>query len=174
VEAWFPKVDDRWRKAEFRWADGMFATLPQYEHPARLPHDLVHYAVEAVLRPRYGFWELASAQAPFATLTPARPWPKDRMAWFASVLRKHRDAMVEAERLPALLEPEVDGSPLAWATARRLLERTWTDRRDNPRPELSPERFDAMRDLHQRLDEAWHALAMGERLTVSWPPRNRL
>jgi len=37
MEARFPKVDDRRRRALFVWPDGFTATLPQYEYFARLP-----------------------------------------------------------------------------------------------------------------------------------------
>ena len=98
MRAAFPKATER-AMARFEWGGRFYAETPIYSRHDRLPHDLAHYAVDAVLRPRYGFWELAARRAPFSNLTPSKPWPKDRVAWFATVLRDHRDEMVEAERV---------------------------------------------------------------------------
>lgn len=108
MEARFPKVDDRRRCAQLIWSDGYTATLAQYQHFTPFPHDLMHYAVDAVLRPRYGFWELTAQKAPFSSLTPCRPWPLNRREWFAKVLVHHRNEMVEAEMLTGLLPSESD------------------------------------------------------------------
>jgi len=166
VEACFPKLDARPRVAELAWPDGTTAVVPQYQHVTRLPHDLAHYAVDAVLRPRWGFWELAARKAPFSNVTPSRPWPRERQEWFARVVRDHRDEMVEAERLTGLLS----GQASSWEAARRALHSAWTDRPGNPRPDLTRERYRQMLELHEALTRAWATLPLGGRLCVAWPP----
>jgi hypothetical protein len=166
VQARFPKVEDRSRTAQLAWPDGFTATLPQHQYFARLPHDLEHYVVDAVLRPPYGFWELAAAKAPFKNLTPCRRWPRERTQWFARVVRDHRDEMVEAERLTGLLPTNTP----SWEAARRMLASAWTDRPSNPRPDLTPESYERLMDLHEQLVSAWQSLPVGEWLSVTWPP----
>jgi hypothetical protein len=172
VQARFPKVDDRSRRAEFTWPDGTTATSPQYQHFCRLPHDLEHYAVDAVLRPRFGFWELAAAGAPFPSLVPVKAWPTRRTEWFATVVRTHRDEMVEAERLTGLLLGNARGTPMPWPHAQALLRRTWAERAANPRPALTGDRYGRLLGLHRELLTAWDALPAGEWLTVMWPPHD--
>jgi hypothetical protein len=161
MRAVFPKTERA--VARLEWDGGFFALTPVYTNPERLPHDLSHYAVDAVLRPRYGFWELAAQRAPFTSLQPCRPWPKDRLAWFAGVLKSHRDEMVEAERFPALLS-------VAWPEAQRLLKSYWSDWPGNPRPPLTGAMHDSMRQLYAGLWDRWRALPLGKALDVEWPP----
>ncbi len=163
MRAAFPKTAER-AVARFEWDGAFYAETPIYSHCDRLPHDLAHYAVDAVLRPRYGFWELAARQAPFSNLRPSKPWPKNRVAWFATVLRDHRDEMVEAERFPALLS--ADG----WPAAKQLLKLHWSDWPDNPRPELTVRRYEAMVGIYARLGDEWRALPRGQVFVVRWPP----
>jgi hypothetical protein len=163
MRAAFPKAKER-VMARFEWDHGFYAETPIYSHHDRLPHDLAHYAVDAVLRPRYGFWELAARRAPFANLMPSKPWPKDRLAWLATVLRDHRDEMVEAERFPALL------SAGGWPSAQQLLKLHWSDWPDNPRPELTRRRYDAMLGWYAQLSDQWRALPLGQTLCLTWPP----
>jgi hypothetical protein len=162
MRAVFPKVAAR-AVARFEWDGGFFAEAAMYANPERLPHDLAHYAVDAVLRPKYGFWELAAQRAPFKSLRPSRPWPKDRIAWFAKVLDDHRDEMVEAERFPTLLTVD-------WVQAQRLLREYWSNWPHNPRPELTLREHDAMVRIFQGLGDQWRALPAGGALVVSWPP----
>ena len=150
-------------KARFEWDGGFFADTPIYSNHALLPHDLAHYAVDAVLRPRYGFWELAAQRAPFTSLQPSRPWPRDRVQWFARLVRDHRDEMVEAERFPSLLSVD-------WPEARRLLNQHWSNWPGNPRPELGPREHQAMLRIHAGLWDEWRALPLGRALEVWWPP----
>jgi len=166
VQARFPKANDRHRTAALAWPDGYTATVPQHQHFTRLPHDLEHYAVDAVLRPRCGFWELAAAMAPFSDFTPGRPWPREREEWFRRAKRDHRDEMVEAERLTGLLP----GTSPSFDAARRALRRMWTDRPTSPRPELTPVIYEQMVQLHTQLQSAWRALPEGGWLSVRWPP----
>lgn len=149
--------------ARFEWDRGFFAEAPIYSNPDVLPHDLAHYAVDAVLRPRYGFWELAAQRAPFKSLRPSQPWPKDRVAWFARLLRDHRDEMVEAERFPSLLSVD-------WPAAQRLLKQHWSDWPGNPCPELGRRQHQAMLRVYAGMWDEWRALPHGGTLVVRWPP----
>lgn len=162
MRAVFPKAAGR-RAARFEWDGGFFAETPIYSDPARLPHDLAHYAVDAVLRPRYGFWELVAQMAPFESLRPSRPWPKDRVAWYATVLRRHRDEMVEAERFPSLLTVD-------WPEGQLLLMRTWSNWPGNPPPALTAGDHASMLALYAGLSDEWRALPLGGALVVEWPP----
>jgi hypothetical protein len=166
VEARYPKVEDRRRRAVLVWPDGFSATVPQYQRVSRLPHDLEHHAVDAILRPRWGFWELVAAKAPFSNVTPSRPWPRERVEWFERIVRHHRDAMVEAERLTGLLP----GQTSSWQAARRALRAMWTDRSDNPRPQLTINVYQRMGKLHGDLPRSWAAWSDGDWLSVTWPP----
>jgi hypothetical protein len=169
VEARFPRVERT--HAAFRWPDGFSATCQQYNIGDKLPHDLTHYAVEAELRPRYGFWELLSQKAPFRTVVPTtktRRWPAGRHEWFAALLRKHRDDMVAAEQLAELL----DVAPGDVGRAQRVIDRLWptTDRRPNATPAL-------IGRIHQRLadlEAGWAALDTGAELVVRWPPPDQV
>lgn len=148
------------------WPDGLTATVPQYSSARRVPHDLVHYAVEAELRPRYGFWELLAQQAPFSSVTPAKPWSAQQQRWFAKVLRTHRDEMVEAENLGGLanLDPADHGA------IARIVKRIWTDRPSNPRPHVTPATAQRIHDRYAEIAAAWEALPEGGELVVHWPP----
>ena len=99
TRAAFPKAAGR-AMARFEWDRGFYAETPIYSHYDRLPHDLAHDAVDAVLGPGTG----SGNWRPFVT-----------------VLREHRDEMVEAERLPALL------SAGGWPAAQQLLTLHWSD-----------------------------------------------
>lgn len=166
VQARFSKVNERRRTVQLTWSEGFTATMPQYNHVLRFPHDLEHYIVDAVLRPPYGFWELAAAKAPFASLTPCRPWPREKREWFAKVLRQHRDEMVEAERLTGLLP----GQCLSWREAHHVMRAAWTERPGSPRPELTAAGYRRITELHEQIRGAWEELPEGDHLTVIWPP----
>lgn len=172
MRATFPKTDEHGRRARFEWPDGFVATTPTWNHRKRLPHDLEHYAVEAVLRPRYGFWTLAAQKAPFRSLLPERAWPRDRVNWFRTVLSKHRDEMVEAEILPVLITFAADGAPprQAWPEARRALARIWSRWPGNPPPDLSADQYERMVELDRELRGRWRDLPDGDSLIVEWPP----
>ena len=162
MRAVFPREAGR-ATARFEWDGGFLASSPIHSHPDLLPHDLAHYAVDAVLRPRYGFWELAAQRAPFTSFQPSQPWPKDRVAWFTRLVRDHRDEMVEAERFPSLLS-------VGWPEAQRLLRQHWSNWPGNPRPELTRRDHEAMLRIYAGLWDEWRALPLGRALEVRWPP----
>ena len=138
-------------------------------HWTRFPHDLEHYSVEAILRPKYGFWELASRQAPFATLEPSRPWPRAKRDWYARVVRRHGEDMLIAEMIGGLPR---DGASIEqqWREARGMLKREWGRSPDNPLPDLTRTDYEKIVDLGRRLRRDWDRLPAGGALSVEWPP----
>lgn len=172
LRATFPKHGEGDRQARFEWSDGLVATSPIWGSPSRLPHDLEHYAVEAVLRPEYGFWSLAARQAPFDSLTLiAGRWPKGRQEWFDRVRRKHREAMLKAEALGirGLEDPGLDVDA-AWPHIKAALERPFAF---NPETTLRGITKADVVQLHSsavQLHELWRKVPDGGALVVSWPP----
>ena len=172
LRAIFPKRSGRDRVARYEWSDGLVATTPLWGRPTRLPHDLEHYAVEAVLRPAYGFWNLAAQQAPFDSLTPLRGrWPKGRQEWFDRVRRKHREAMLKAEALGirGLEDPSFDVDA-AWPQVKVALERPFAFNEETTLRGITKADVVELRRSALELHGSWRQVPDGGALAVSWPP----
>ncbi|MBW3537833.1 MAG: hypothetical protein KY395_08765 [Actinobacteria bacterium] len=167
----FPKSDGR-APALFEWADGLAATCAIHNHPKRLPHDLEHYIVEAQFRPPYGFWSLASRQAPFDSLHLVRGrWPRGKREWLDRVRRKHGAEMLKAEAvgLGPIHDPDLDLERY-WPRRARLLRNAYSYTASNPFDHATRADFVEARERSLTLRAAWQRLPMGGALVVSWPP----
>ena len=173
LRATFPKHAGVDRRARFEWSDGLVATSPIGGRPVRLPHDLEHYAVEAVLRPEYGFWSLAAQQAPFASLTPVGGrWPKGRREWFDRVRRKHREAMLKAEALGirGLEDPSFDVDAM-WPRVKLALERPYAFNEETTLRGITKADVEELHVSAMSLHAHWQRVPDGGALVVSWPPK---
>lgn len=153
-------------------ADGTSRLVPIPNYGDRLPHDLVHLAVEASVPLAWGFWGLvatgASFDAPAAAgaRRPRRIPPQDD-----PLVAAHLDELLEAEALVAAFsgllgdEPFADDDQLVAA----LDEAAARTGRPLPggldRPERRAEVADAVRDLDRR----WRGVPVDGRLELTWP-----
>lgn len=172
LHASFPKTADSRRVATFEWSDGLVAETPIWSRPTKLPHDLEHYVLESYVQPPYGFWSLAAQQAPFKSLTlVSGRWPRDRVAWFERVKRKHRDEMVQAEAVGvgAVARGDLDVHR-DWATIRRGFTRAYALNGESVFARLDQRDVLLLVDRHRAMHQAWAHLPMGGVLTVDWPP----
>lgn len=167
----FPKSYHR-APALFEWSDGSAATCAVHDNPTRLPHDLEHYIVEAQFRPPYGFWSLASQQAPFGSLNLVRGrWPKGKQEWLDRVRRKHGAEMLKAEAagLGAIHDPDLDFDRY-WPRRVRVLRNAYSYTASNPFDHATKEDFVEARERSLALRAAWRKVPMGGALVVYWPP----
>lgn len=167
----FPKGDSR-SKAIYEWSDGMVALCDMYKDPRRLPHDLEHYIVEAQFRPPYGFWSLASRQAPYASLRLVNGrWPRAKQEWFDRLRRKHGDEMLKAESvgLGPIHDPGLDFDRY-WPQRVRTLRNAYSYGAPNPFDHATRKDFVEARERSIALRAAWDEVPMGGALVVCWPP----
>ena len=171
MTATFPK-SDRHTPVRFEWSDGLAATCAVHDQPNRLPHDLRHYIVEAQFLPPYGFWSLASQQAPFDSLELVRGrWPRGKREWLDRVRRKHGAEMLKAESVGpgALDNPDLDFERY-WPQQVKVLRKAYSYTASNPFDHATRADFVEIRERSLALRAAWRKLPMGGALVVSWPP----
>lgn len=151
---------------------------PQVMHPApgfdsHIPHDLVHYTVEAELGLTAGVYGRAARGgggfiSEASTGDSARDRARERRkqlrreASLRSVDETNRRDMETSERLAAVCD-------LTW---RRRHGQTPDGARPTPRMSLSEEdrrRVERVVTQLERLAPRWNALAVGEELTFAWP-----
>lgn len=173
MTATFPKSHERVRLAVFEWSDGLTATCRiQSANVHSLPHDLIHYIGEAQFRPPYGFWGMASRQAPFASLTPVKgSWPKGRREWLDRVRRKHGVEMFMAEvvELGPIADPNLDMDKY-WPVSARMLRNAYSYAAENPFANATRADFVEARERAIALEDAWRKVPFGGALVVAWPP----
>lgn len=173
MTATFPKSHERGRLAVFEWPDGLVATCPiDAANSGALPHDLIHYLGEAQFRPPYGFWGLASQQAPFASLTLVKgAWPRGRREWLDRVRRKHGVEMFKAEvvELGNITDPNLDMDRY-WPVRARTLRNAYSYAAENPFANATRADFVEARERAIALHDAWRRVPFGGALVVSWPP----
>ncbi len=151
--------------------DGTTIEIPGHQTGDKLPHDLVHYVVEAELELRFGFWGLLAAGAEFSNVLVVnrrgkRPSPRGRQ-----LIREHRDDLVEAEALAGTFTAIWRGDARHdddWPQVRARLANTWTHRPQR-RP-IGPADVERVCAALDALQFRWQYLPADEALTLYWPP----
>ncbi|HVE94931.1 MAG TPA: hypothetical protein VNB24_08435 [Acidimicrobiales bacterium] len=160
--------------AVYRWpGTGLVATTPT--HGKGFPHDLGHWLIESQVDLPWGFWSLASQQAPFASLTPVEGrWPKGKRDWLDRVRRKHSLAMLHAEAQDGqwLADPNLDVHR-DWAEIHRRLSRMYAFD-ESPLAKFAPQDVERLRPFALRAVATWEALPEGGSVEVRWPGANDL
>lgn len=170
MRADFPKTPVRDRVTTLTWPNGFKATTSQYGRLERVPHDLTHFATDVILRPRYGFWELASQMAPYSSLTPVTGrWPSERVRWFDSVWKRHAGEMAEAEDYGRLWDAAADDAAERWGEVRWSVGHSYTPNRVSPLASLSDVEIRRVGDYCREVRSAWESVPVGGSLIVRWP-----
>ena len=120
-----------------------------YDYGPMLPHDLVHYVVEAELGLQFGFWGLVSAGAKLHSV----------QAYGARDPRRipHQDDPLVAAHVDDLLAAE------GFVAAFSALPGSEAE------PDLEPALVERIRARIAELNEAWQATPAGEALRLRWP-----
>ncbi len=157
-------------------SDGVTLSVPGYGFMHAMPHDLGHYAVEATLPLRHGFWDCVAEGAVFrgmAVLSGRRkPHAEERSR---DLMKQHADRLNEAETLVGafehIVEHDLDRKP---REAEYLIRKHAAGFRSGL---VLPDRAGllavagAWRDMLAR----WQALLIGQSIKLPWrlPQFNR-
>ena len=129
------------------------AQFAVYDYGPALPHDLVHYVVEAELGMEFGFWGLLAAGAKLQAVQAygardPRRIPKEEDA----LVRAHVDELLDAERFAAAFSGlpgvEVDHG-------------------------LDPGTAERIRSRIDELNQRWQATPAGDVFRLDWPTARR-
>lgn len=153
--------------------DRVAVSIPAFDRPASLPHDIAHFVVECELGLRRGFWGCVADGAVFPGMTVVSgrqsPRAEERSR---SVIRDagQRQRGTEAEVLVGTLlriaEGQLDAS---WPVAREVLRDMWTPASPS-RGALTADKVRRICDGLREAERQWHALPVGGSMRVSWPP----
>jgi len=151
--------------------DGAVIEIPGHQTGDKLPHDLVHYVVEAELDLRHGFWGLLAAGAEFSNVLIVNRRGKRPAARGRQLIHEHRDELVEVEALAGTFTAIWRGGVRHeddWPQVRARLANTWTHR---PTPHaIGPADVERVCAALDALQLRWQYLPAGATLTVTWPP----
>lgn len=151
---------------------------PQVMDPApgfdtHIPHDLVHYVVEAELGFRSGvFGRAASGGGTFLSTTPQDQSPRERARARRKQQRREASLRVTDEARHHDMESSerlAGACDLLW---RRRQGQRPDPSRTEPRLSLSAEDTERVARVVTRLEElapSWHRLQVGEELVFTWP-----
>lgn len=163
------RVDDRRYATTVTRDDGVTLSVPGYGFIHAMPHDLGHYAIEATLPLRHGFWDCVAEGAVFRGMTVLsgrrKPHADERSR---GLMKRHADRLNEAETLVGsfehIVEHALDRKP---DEAERLIRKHAAGFRSGL---VLPDRNDifavstAWRDLLAR----WQACHAGQSIDLQW------
>jgi len=163
------------RAGERRYATVI--TLPG-RHPRRtdpapgfdehVPHDIVHYLVEAELGLSHGVYGRAAAGGGGFIASTETPGDPRRRAREQRRLKKREAALASADPGDMARSEYIAGlCDLAWRRRAGAATPTWADRRPIP-----PEEHPVVERILHHLDEIaplWRAVPVGGALTFTWP-----
>ncbi len=131
-------------------AGGPAVQFAVHDYGPVLPHDLVHFVVEAELGIRFGFWGLIAAGAKLSSVQAfgARR-PRRITSGEDPLVVAHLDELLAAEGLVAAFSG---------------LTQT------EPGPDVDPEDAERIRGRIDELNRRWQAVQPGEILRLRWPP----
>jgi hypothetical protein len=167
VEVTIVKTGERNNRAIVVLEDGSVLRFAVPDYGGRLPHDLVHYAVESTLALDWGFWGLLSRGAQFEAVRAAGARDRRRLSRMTDPLvAAHLDDLLAAEML-------VDGLYDLWGRGGNERERI-TEAFDRagwvPPVDLDDEEVLArIRKNIADLTAAWGEVGVGDSLAVTWP-----
>jgi hypothetical protein len=154
--------------------DRVAVSIPSFDRPTSLPHDVAHFVVERELGLARGFWGCVADGAIFPGMTVVSGRQSARAAERSrSVIRDAGQRGTEAEVLVGTMlriaEAHLDAT---WPVAREILRDMWAPAGPSHTPLTADEVrriCDALRDAGRR----WHALPVGESMQVTWPALRR-
>lgn len=170
LRASFPRKAEphRW-VATLEWDDGLageMAVLLRGKQ-LRMPHDLEHYVVDAVLGHEYAFWPLLARYGAFKSVRLTRgTWGRERLREFAAVLAEHRDQIEEAETPTAPIRTIVHHN-LTGADAVRAFA---SSPAKNAFERLTSADVEALVERYRRMELEWLEGDADDPLVVIWPP----
>ena len=150
--------------------DRVGVSIPAFDRPAALPHDIAHFVVERDLGLRRGFWGCVADGAMFPGMSVVSGRQSPRAAERSrEVIRDSGQQGTEAEVLVGTLLHIAEGgldtsSPLV----RDLMRDMWAPA---GRPSHATVTADDVRRICEALREAergWHRTPVGQSMQVSW------
>ncbi|MBV9863996.1 MAG: hypothetical protein JO316_01450 [Abitibacteriaceae bacterium] len=153
---------------------GLTLSVPTYDRPTCLPHDLAHLIVERELGLRRGFWGCVAEGALFPGMSVVEGRQPPRAAAQSKRILHEMQAEqhgTEAEVLVSVLETIAQRKlETDYPAARALLDAMWRPirpARELPNAQEIRRICMALRDTQ----EQWQALPVGQSLTFSWSLR---
>jgi hypothetical protein len=172
MEVTFTRSAARSCQTAIRRDDGRCYSIPVFSVPRRLPHDLVHFAVEQALGWQTGFWGYVARGAVFPGMRQTagrRPFHAERRA--RELIAPAKDLLGEAENLAATIENiVVNGLERNDPAIAQLFADAWwppSSRAHDLPPDQIRRACAALRDA----EASWQALAVGESLKLCWSLR---
>jgi hypothetical protein len=152
--------------------DGVVYELDGGPITAALPHDLVHFTVEAALGMSDGIWGAIAGGAVLGSMShKGGRRPPHAAERSAALLRSHRDRMQRAELLAGIAQRAArDPSASADAIARMLREWFYA----LPDPGVDPAAIAGAAQALRRVESQWRALPVGGALQLDWPGFRRI
>ena len=154
--------------------DRVAVSVPSFDRPASLPHDIAHLVVERELGLSRGFWGCVAdgAMFPGMAVVSGRQSPRaDERS--RAVIRDAGQRGTEAEVLVGTLlriaEGQLDAS---WPVAREMLRGMWTPA-TAPRAPLTADDVRHICDALREMERQWHALPVGRSMCLAWPATTR-
>jgi hypothetical protein len=152
--------------------DGVVYELDGGPITAALPHDLVHFTVEAALGLSDGIWGAIAGGAVLGSMShKAGRRPPHAAERSAELLRSHRDRMQRAELLAAIAQ-RVAKLPSASADAISRMLREWFYAM--PDPGVDTAAIAGAAEALRRAEQEWRALPVGGALQLDWPGSRRI
>ena len=147
-------------------ADRRVVRFDMWEDGSGLPHDLVHYGVEAGLGMRFGFWGLIDAGAPFERIRPMDGSPLGGVP----LIDEHRDELLEAEKIVGAVWDKYGDARTRDAARANLARFREATTGQSMIPEWwSEDAADRIWDRIIQLRIDWEAVDLGDLLRLTWP-----
>ena len=171
MRIWFERAGERRVRITVERDDGALLEIRSPDASREIPHDLVHYVVEAELGLPEGFWGKIARGVVFDSVRVVRA-PIRRTA---RPRRKRRRLpprqLLEAEVLVEIFLKSWDGSAVEeYGSVRAYLDATWSPRTRSRADEIDPATIDRVSARLDEISRRWQALPKGRALELDWPP----